>query len=166
MTEISLPKQLSGTEALESMLAEVRRTLSLNGRFHSHMAYSGYRAEVQIRFYPAASFIPPIEQDVIVEKVPEGATLSEKATVEGTVEIPLRPPNQVREDADMPTPVLTQDEQGNPVERWVKRKGRMPKNRPVGGNVGPEPAITMVPTAIASTATGAASEGLHFAEKK
>lgn len=145
MAEISLPKQLSGPEALDSMLDAVRRNLRLNGRFHSHMAYPGYRAEVSVKFYPAASFIPEMETHMVIDTVPEGAVLSQTATVEETVEIPVRPPNQVREEADMPTPVLTQDENGNPVEKWVKR-GKVPKNKTRGGEVGP--AVTMVPTAV------------------
>ena len=148
MAEISLPKQLSGSEALESVLAELRKKLRTNGRFQPHMAYAGYRAEVTVKFYPAASFIPPIEQVVEVDTVPDGAVVSQAATVEQTVEIPVRPPNQVREEADLPTPVLTQDANGSPVEKWVKRKGAIPKNKVKGGNVGPEPMQTMVPTAI------------------
>ena len=65
-----------------------------------------------------------------------------------TVEIPVRSPNQVREDAGMPTPVLAQDEHGNPVEKWVNRSGKAPKNVTKGGNAGKEPAVTMVPTVI------------------
>lgn len=145
MAEISLPKQLSGPEALDSILDAVRRSLRLNGRFHSHMAYPGYRAEVSVKFYPAASFIPEMESNMVLDTVPEGAVLSQTATVDETVEIPVRPPNQVREEADMPTPVLTQDENGNPVEKWVKR-GKVPKNKVKGGEV--EPAVTMVPTAV------------------
>jgi hypothetical protein len=130
------------------MLAELRKTLRMNGRFQPHMAYAGYRAEISVKFYPAASFIPPVEQDVELESVPDGAVLSQTATVETAVEIPVRPPNQVREDADMPTPVLVMDENGNPVEKWVNRKGKVPKNVVKGGKTGKEPAVTMVPTAI------------------
>lgn len=146
MAEISLPKQLSGTEALDSMLHALRQQLRLNGRFHSHMAYAGYRAEISLKFYPAASFIPPVEQELVIHSVPEEAVLSQTATVEETVEVPVRPPNQVREEADMPTPVLVQDENGNPVEKWVRRTGKPPKNKVKGGEVGKEPA--MVPTAV------------------
>ena len=148
MAEVSLVKQLSGTEALDSMLAEIRKRLALNGRFHSHMAYAGYRAEVAIKFYPAASFIPPVEQNIEIEKAPEGAIVSQAATVDAVIEIPVRPPNAVREDAGMPTPVLSQDENGNPVEKWVKRSGKVPKNKVKGMGEGSEPAITLVPTAI------------------
>ena len=152
MAEISIPKQLSGPEALDSMLAELRKKLRMNGRFQSHMAYAGYRAEITVKFYPAASFIPPIEQVIEVEADNgftgfDGVVLSETATVDQVVEIPVRPPNQVREDADMPTPVLTHDAQGQVTEKWVKR-GTTPKNKTVGGAVGKEPLQTMVPTAI------------------
>src|SRR5271156_5923456 len=123
MADISLVKQLSGPEALDSMLSELRKVLRMNGRFSSHMAYSGYRAEISVKFYPAATFVPPVEQDIELNTVPADAVLSQTATVTETVDIPVRPPNQVREDADMPTPILTQDEHGNPVEKWVNRKG-------------------------------------------
>jgi hypothetical protein len=144
MADISLTKQLSGSEALESMVLELRKKLRGNGRFAQHMAYSGYRAEITVKFYPAVSFIPPVEQVVEIDTVPTGSTLSQTATVEETVEIPVRPPNQVREDADMPTPILTTDEHGYPVEKWVNRKGGVPKNKVRGGN---GPMQTMVPTA-------------------
>lgn len=154
MAEISLPKQLSGPEALDSMLAELRKKLRMNGRFSSHMAYPGYRAEISVKFYPAASFVPAIEQEIYLDTVPTGAIVSQTATVDEILEIPVRPPNQVREDADMPTPILAQDEHGNAVERWVNRKGKVPKNKVKGGHTGvaegSEPAVTMVPTAIAA----------------
>ena len=153
MAEISIPKQLSGPEALDSMMAELRKKLRMNGRFQSHMAYAGYRAEISVKFYPAASFIPPIDQKVEVEGGFigfDGVVLSETATVDETVTIPVRPPNQVREDADMPTPVLAHDAQGGTVEKWVKRAKQPPKNKVKGGEVGSEPLQTMVPTAIAA----------------
>lgn len=165
MAEISLPKQLSGPEALDSILAEARKKLRMSGRFQSHMAYAGYRAEVTLKFYPAASFIPPIEQTLDIEQVPHDAVLSQTATVVETVEIPVRPPNQVREDAGMPTPVLTQDENGNPVERWVNRKGMVPKNKVRGGMVGAEPALTMVPTSVPAIQTAAEREEMNFPQK-
>jgi hypothetical protein len=146
MAEISLPKQLSGPEALESLLAHLRNILRTHSRFAPHMAYAGYRAEIGVKFYPAASFIPPFEMTLDVDKVPEGSILSETATVEEDVAIPVRPPNQVREDAGLPTPVLTQDANGNAVERWVHRAKQPPKN--VIKGVGREPAVTMVPTVI------------------
>lgn len=148
MAEISLAKGLTGREALDSMLFEVRQKLAMHGRFGVNMNYPGYRAEVSIKFYPAASFVPPIEQDLTVEKLTGTEVVSLTATVEEKVEIPVRPPNEVRESADMPLPVLTQDQSGNPVEKWVKKKGGVPKNKVRGANVGPEPMVTMVPTAI------------------
>jgi hypothetical protein len=148
MAEISLAKGLTGREALDSMLFEVRQKLAMHGRFGVNMNYPGYRAEVSVKFYPAASFVPPIECDLSVEKLTgaEGEVVSQTATVEQTVTIPVRPPNQVREDADLPTPVLTQDASGQTVERYVKRKPGFPKNKVKGGET--EPAVTMVPTAI------------------
>jgi hypothetical protein len=154
MSEVSLVKQLSGPECLDSCLFELRKALRMNGRFSSHMAYPGFRAELAFKFYPAASYIPPVEQTVEVwnvptapDQTPKNVAVSQTAAVDVTVEIPIRPPNQVREDSDMPTPTLTQDEAGNQVEKWVNRKGGRPKNKVKGGE-GREPVVTMVPTAI------------------
>lgn len=144
MAEISLAKQLSGTESLESLLVEIRRKLNMNGRFAPHMSYPGFRAEISIRFYPSASFIPAIEQDIEIDTVPAGAIVSESPTVDVSIDLPVRPPNQVREDSGMPTPILTQDANGNPVEKWVHRKGKVPKNSVKGGETD---VITMVPKA-------------------
>lgn len=150
MAEISLAKGLTGAEALDSMLYEVRQKLAMHGRFGVNMNYPGYRAEVSVKFYPAASFVPPLENDLVVEHLTgdQGEVISQTATVTEVVEIPVRPPNAVREAADMPTPVLTQDAQGNTIEKWVKRGPGRPKNKVVGGHLGPEPAVTMVPTTI------------------
>jgi hypothetical protein len=41
-----------------------------------------------------------------------------------------RPPNQVREEADMPTPVLVTAADGQASEKWVK-KGAAPKQNAV-----------------------------------
>lgn len=148
MPEISLVKGLTGREAMESMLFELRKKLALHGRFGGNMNYAGYRAEITVKFYPAAMFVPPVDYSTEIDEVPPGATVSETATVEETVKIPVRPPNQVREESDMPKPFLTQDEHGHPVEVWKKKPGAPPKNKVKGGNVGKEPAQTMVPTAI------------------
>ena len=94
MAEVSLPKQLSGPESLDSMLAEARKKLRMNGRFSSHMAYPGYRAVIRVEFYPAASFVPGFEQVIEVESLPDDLILSQTATVDETIDIPVRPPNQ------------------------------------------------------------------------
>src|SRR5271165_5909423 len=99
MAEVSLVKQLSGPETLDSMLHELRSKLRMNGRFSSHMAYPGYHAVLKLEFYPAASYIPSFEQTVEVDTVPSDAVLSQTATVNETIHIPVRPPNEVREDA-------------------------------------------------------------------
>lgn len=164
--EISLAKGLNGREALDSMLYELRKKLAMNGRFGTNMNYPGYRAVLKVEFYPAASFVPPVIQTVEAEKLKRDLTVSETATVTEEVTIPVRPPNEVREGADMPTPVLSQDQYGNPVEKWVKNAPK-PKNKVVGGRVGPEPAVTMTPTVIVSAPPVAkqGEEGLNMAGK-
>jgi hypothetical protein len=158
MPEISIPKQLSGPEALDSMLFETRKALRRNGRFDPHMAYAGYRAEITVKFFPAASFIPPVEQTVEVSQLSAGNIVSQTATVEETIEVPVRPPNQVRVESDMPTPVLTQDQNGNPIEKWVRRDNKPPKNTVKGNG----PAQTMVPTSIPPVKADADRERLAF----
>lgn len=152
MPEVSLAKQLSGTEALDSMLAALRSKLALNGRFHSHMAYSGYRAILRLEFHPAMSFIPSVDQTVEVENLAQGDVLAALPTVDVTVEIPIRPPNQVREESDMKTPVMALNEKGEMVEKWVHKGGKPPKNKKGAslGREGDTPLQTMVPTAFAT----------------
>ena len=48
----------------------------------------------------------------------------------------------------MPTPVLSQDANGNPVEKWVKRRA-VPRNVVKGGDTSPRQ--TMVPTSIVAS---------------
>ncbi len=60
----------------------------------------------------------------------------EVATVE--IEMPVAPPNAVREDADLPQPVLVKDGKGNVEEKWVKKgrsfpSGKIPSNLKVKG---------------------------------
>lgn len=150
MAEISLAKGLTGKEALDSMLHQVRQKLSMHGRFGVNMNYPGYRAVVRVEFYPAAAFVPPLEHELSVESLTgkPGEIVSQVAVVDETIEIPIMPPNRVREAAGMPTPVLTHDNAGNLVEKMVYRKPQPPKNVVRGGNLGPEPAVTMVPTVI------------------
>jgi hypothetical protein len=130
-TEVSIAKQLSGTECLEACLEELRKVLSLDGRFHSHKAYQGFRAEIHFKFTPASGFVPGIDRELLIENgdltdIEDSPTVDEKAV------LPMRPPNQVREEAGMPTPVLVTDGQGRSTEKWVK-KGDKPKNTYRGG---------------------------------
>jgi hypothetical protein len=123
-SEVSIAKHLSGPEVLESILHSFRAAMNKDDRFMSHVAYSGYHAEVDFHFYPAMSFVPPLERNIRTED----GDLSNLQTVPETVklEIPLRPPNEVREDADMPLPVLVTHSDGRQEEKWVK-KGKAPK---------------------------------------
>ena len=169
MAQVSLAKTLSGPEALDSMLHEVRNKLRMNGRFLPHMAYPGYRAVVKVEFYPAASFIPDVQQTVEVQGGFigfDGIVLSETATVDTTIEIPVRPPNQVREEADMPLPVLADDGKGGTVEKWVKGKQAPKTAAKLRPGIGPEPALTLTPTALPVTHLEAMGEGLSMAQRE
>lgn len=126
MKEISLAKLLSGNEVLESILYEMRQKLSRNSRFQQNMAYPAYRAEIKIRLFPSSAFIPPAEYDILAEERPDGCEVSSVPSVEETIEVPVRPPNQVRVESELPLPVLSQDEKGNPVEKWVRKKKSIP----------------------------------------
>jgi len=121
----SIPKGLSGVEALDSMLEKVRERLVRHDRFAPHKSYQGYEARIRVEFYPAASFAPPLTDDFTVGQHESDAIVSQTALVDETVEIPLRPPNQVRVEAGMNTPVMVPDGKGGTEEKWIS-KGTVP----------------------------------------
>ena|SRR5271156_236856 len=125
-SEVSIAKPLSGTECLEAILYRLRETFSKDERFFSHMAYTGFTAKIGFEFFPQNSFIPPVQREV---SVIEGETddLSKTPTIDETITLDLAPPNKVREDADLPTPVLVTHNDGTFEEKWIKRRGRPPK---------------------------------------
>lgn len=135
--ERSIPKRLSGAEALDSLMHRVYERLRIHGHFHTHKAYQGYRAKVTVEFVPAMSFSPPLTDDFVVDEMaPDdepGIPMKE------VIEIPVAPPNQVREECGMDMPVQV-EENGVPVEKWVKPsayKGRLkPKGKPKVANMG------------------------------
>ena len=103
----------------------------------SHVAYTGFTASIDFKFRPSMSFVPDVERTVIVEDG-DVSNLEGRATVEEKVEIPQRPPNQVREEAEMPTPVLVTDGKGQSREEWKKtgktpKQGAVPKRNKVKG---------------------------------
>lgn len=122
--EISIAKQLSGPECVEACIASFRNALARDDRFMPHMAYHGFRASFDFKFFPHNSFAPNVERTVEVIGGEQGL---EQPAVEVHVEIPLRPPNQVREEADLATPVLVTDGKGQSHEEW-KRVGKKPTN--------------------------------------
>jgi hypothetical protein len=132
-SEVSIAKPLSGTECLEAILYRIREVFSKDERFYSHMAYTGFNAKIDLKFYPQNSFIPPVEREIEIP-IGEVDNLSESSEV-SQIEIPIAPPNKVREDADLPTPVLITHNDGTFEEKWVKRRGRPPKN-PIPTNKG------------------------------
>lgn len=140
--ERSIPKRLSGAEALDSLMHRVYERLRIHGHFHTHKAYQGYRAKVTVEFTPAMSFSPPLQDDFEIDfgmdLLPEGTEVGPKMTE--VIEIPVAPPNQVREECDMDMPVQV-EENGVPVEKWVKPskyKGRLKPNgkKPRVANMG------------------------------
>ena len=140
--ERSIPKRLSGSEALDSIMHKVYERLRVHGHFHSHKAYQGYRARVTVEFAPAMSFSPALQDDFAIDfgldLLPEGTEVG--PAIKETIDIPVAPPNQVREECGMDLPVQI-DENGVPVERWVKPsqyKGRLKPNgkKPRVANMG------------------------------
>jgi hypothetical protein len=91
------------------------------------MSYNGFKAEIGFKFYPHLTFTPPVERDLTVEAGDQEGIEAEP-TIDDVLDIPLRPPNQVREDADLPVPVLVTDGKGTSSEKWVKR-GPRPENK-------------------------------------
>ena len=124
--EVSIAKPLSGPECIEACLHALKATLSKDDRFMNHVAYAGFSASIDFKFRPSMSFVPNVERTV---EVNEGSQeeLSEQPTVEEKVELGLRPPNQVREEADMPQPVLVTDGKGQAHEEWKKTSKTPPK---------------------------------------
>lgn len=135
--ERSIPKRLSGGEALDSLMHRVYERLRIHGHFHSHKAYQGYRAKVTVEFVPAMSFSPPLTDEFVIDEMDDDAEVG--APMREVIEIPVQPPNQVREECGMDMPVQV-EENGVPVERWVKPtqyKGKLkPKGRPRTANMG------------------------------
>jgi hypothetical protein len=126
--EKSIPKRLSGNEALDSIMEAIYKRLSAHGHFHSHKAYQGYSATVKLEFRPARSFSPPLTDEFTVENLEPGSELEDGYST--TIEIPVRPPNQVREEAGLDMPVQV-EERGQLVERFIppaKYKGRLKPN--------------------------------------
>lgn len=151
--ERSIAKRLSGGEALDSLCHQIRTKLSTlrqspenldrlmkaiwmrlaaHGHFHSHKGYHGYSATVKVKlsefaaevdvvFRPAMSYAPPLTD---IFEVPGMHHLS---AAEVAIEIPVRPPNAVRTEAEMPLPVEV-EEAGQVVEKMVpaaKYKGKL-----------------------------------------
>lgn len=135
--ERSIPKRLSGAEALDSMMHRIYERLRIHGHFHTHKAYQGYKARVTIEFVPAMSFSPPLTDDFVVDEMAPDAEPG--VPMKEVIEIPVAPPNQVREECGMDMPVQV-EENGVPVEKWVKPsqyKGRLkPKGKPKVANMG------------------------------
>ena len=140
-TEKSIAKRLSGDEALESLMGEIYKRLFNHGHFHSHKAYQGYSAKVTIEFRPAMSFTPPLTDEFVVEKNEDGAELEPAETIE--IAIPVRPPNQVREENNMDLPVHV-EEDGILKEKWVRPSKFRGKTKP--GTPAPSRSTTAIPT--------------------
>jgi hypothetical protein len=126
-TEKSIAKRLSGDEALESLMGEIYKRLSNHGHFHSHKAYQGYSAKVTVEFRPAMSFSPPLTDEFTVDKLEENAEIGPTETID--IVIPVRPPNQVREENGMDLPVHV-EEDGVLKEKWVKPSVFRGKTKP------------------------------------
>src|SRR5208282_4132942 len=125
MSEVSIAKGISGPEAIEAAIYALKSALGKDDRFLGHMAYSGFRCRIKFEFFPNLSFIPPTEKEI---EIGEGQQndIAETATVTEIIELPLRPPNQVREEANLPQPVLVSDGQGKTTEKWIKPAGKVP----------------------------------------
>ena len=173
--EKSIAKRLSGGEALDSLLHRIHVYLSslqrfkqeptkidpllrqiytrlcAHGHFHSHKAYHGYSATidlkfeaadvtVKIEFRPAMSFAPPLTDEFRVVNAGMGVVLGDP--VEMRIQIPVRPPNAVREESGMDMPVQV-EENGVLVEKMVPAARYKTKMRP--GQKGPKIANMDVP---------------------
>lgn len=123
-SEVSIAKPLSGPECVEACFAALRNVLARDDRFATHIAYPGFRAVIRFNFYPHQSYVPDLERTI---EVTGGELGKELDVVDVRVKIPVRPPNQVREEADMPQPVLVTDQTGQSHEEWKKTTRMVPK---------------------------------------
>jgi hypothetical protein len=140
-SEKSIAKRLSGDEALESLMGEIYKRMCHHGHFHSHKAYQGYSAKVTIDFRPAMSFTPPLTDDFEVNQLDAGIEVEAGEIIE--ISIPIRPPNQVREENGMDLPVHV-EEDGILKEKWVKPSKFRGKTKP--GTPAPSRSNTSTPT--------------------
>src|SRR5579885_1317236 len=135
--ERSIPRRLSGGEALDSLMHRIYERLRVHGHFHSHKAYQGYRAKVTVEFVPAMSFSPPLTDEFSIDEMDEDSSPGVPMTE--VIEIPVAPPNRVREECGMDMPVQV-EENGILVEKWIKPsryKGKLkPKGIPQKANMG------------------------------
>jgi hypothetical protein len=111
--------------------------MAKDDRFMSHVAYTGFTASLDFKFRPSMSFVPDVERTVLVEEGDQ-SELEPTPTVDEKIELAKRPPNQVREEAEMKQPVLVTDGQGNSREEWkrvakVPRQGVIPTHNKVVG---------------------------------
>jgi hypothetical protein len=126
--EKSIPKRLSGSEALDSLMHEVYRRLCAHGHFHSHKAYHGYSATVTVSFRPAMSYAPPLTDEFHVRDI-EDPEAELGPGLEVTVEIPVRPPNRVRQENDMAMPVEV-EENGQVIGKMIPAAKYRGKQKP------------------------------------
>lgn len=135
-TEVSVSKPLSGIESMEAVLNALRVVMARDDRFSKHMAYNGFSAKVKVEFRPFQSYIPDVDIEFDASQGDTTGEAGEVATV--TVDMPIQPPNAVREGADLPQPVLVKDGKGNVEEKWIRKgrsfpSGKIPSNLKVKG---------------------------------
>ncbi|MDE2099400.1 MAG: hypothetical protein KGL39_19265 [Patescibacteria group bacterium] len=126
-SEVSISKPISGTEAIESCIYALRQALARDDRFSTHAAYRGFRASIDFKFSPSMSYVPDVERSVSLTEGDVSGDFEEESSL--SVEIPLRPPNQVREEAELPQPVLVTNASGESHEEWRKTSKTIPKNK-------------------------------------
>lgn len=124
--EVSIPKALSGIEVLEAVLFDIRKALANDDRLSGHCAYNGFRATIQVSISTHLGFLPPVDR-VIVSEGGEQVDLAPAVDLE--IDIPVKPPNAVREATHQPLPVLVSDGNGRSYEKLIPYSDR-PKQPP------------------------------------
>lgn len=136
-TEVSIAKPLSGPEALEAVLHDIRTVLSKDDRFMSHTSFKGLETKVRIEVREnPLGFLPPVERE-LVTSVGDISELPEKPDAIHETSISEKSPNKIRESHDMKQPVLVSDGQGQSHEEWKKvdkkpPQQKVPHNKVVG----------------------------------
>ena len=117
--ERTLNKPLSGPEIIESIVADVRRTLQQDCFLAPHMAYPAYSCsgELKIQFQGTAVKSATAYIRGAAGEMDPGAE-TENITV--PVEVEPKPPNEVRRESGQAVPTLAKTATGKLEERKVK----------------------------------------------
>lgn len=120
MTEQTLNNPLSGAEVVEALVDQLRTKLQRDCYLNPNSAYDYFSATiaVSIQMHDAGALVPVSVTLTVASGVEPPDDSIE--TVEGVVEIPMAPPNEVRVKTGQGVPTMTKDANGNTVVKPVR----------------------------------------------